>query len=444
MPEAHSVDKILLIELNELNIDVVRDYVSQGFHLPNFKKLLSLGFVRTTAEDEYELLEPWIQWPSVHTGKSYKDHGVFRLGDMAHADEEQLFELIEERGYSVGCISPMNAKNNLKTPAFFIPDPWTDTPSDGSTVSALLTTAICRLVNENAQSKLSFRSISSLIVAVLMTFSLIELFSLTRRALVSWRKRWTRAIFLDVLLFRTFAKWLRRKQPDFAVLFLNAGAHIQHHYMHSSHVMKISDGKKNPEWYVSGLDDPLFDLLKAYDEIVGELLNDQTYRFVIATGLTQRPYEKPEFYYRLKDHEKFVSKLGISYSSIMPRMSRDFLIAFNSNLDRDDAVSKLKKVQISGTPIFKNIDVREAEIFVTLEHPDEILETFRIAADGDLGPASEHVALVAIKNGEHHTDGFLFKSQALTDDRYLIDNDHVKNIFDYILSLFPRRSNPST
>ena len=36
-----------------------------------------------------------------------------------HYCGEQIFEMIEKKGYSVGCISPMNTINNLKKPAYF-------------------------------------------------------------------------------------------------------------------------------------------------------------------------------------------------------------------------------------------------------------------------------------------------------------------------------------
>ena len=81
---------------------------------------------------KYENLEPWVQWPSVHTGKTFMEHNVFRLGDFVNSNSEQFFEKVESAGFSVGAVSPMNASNKLKNPAYFIPDPWTKTPCDGS------------------------------------------------------------------------------------------------------------------------------------------------------------------------------------------------------------------------------------------------------------------------------------------------------------------------
>ena len=62
--------KVILLELNEINFDAVSFYIKRGKCLPGFKKLIEQGIVETEAEPEYENLEPWVQWPSVHTGKT--------------------------------------------------------------------------------------------------------------------------------------------------------------------------------------------------------------------------------------------------------------------------------------------------------------------------------------------------------------------------------------
>ena len=60
---------MILLALNELNLDYVKGYIAEG-KLPNFNKLLLQGVVNTTSESKYELLEPWIQWATVQTGKT--------------------------------------------------------------------------------------------------------------------------------------------------------------------------------------------------------------------------------------------------------------------------------------------------------------------------------------------------------------------------------------
>ena len=42
---------------------------------------------------------------SVHTGKSFNDHKVFRLGDITSSTEKQIFEILESNGLKVGAVS---------------------------------------------------------------------------------------------------------------------------------------------------------------------------------------------------------------------------------------------------------------------------------------------------------------------------------------------------
>ena len=138
-------NKLIFIELNEINFDVINFYIEKGESLPNFKILIEQGIVSTKSESEYQNLEPWIQWPSVHTGKTFDDHKIFRLGDFVNSNQDQFFEKVEQAGFSVGAISPMNASNKLKNPSYFIPDPWTITPSDKSFLVRVLLMQLLKL-----------------------------------------------------------------------------------------------------------------------------------------------------------------------------------------------------------------------------------------------------------------------------------------------------------
>ena len=102
---------LIFLELNEVNFEFVRAYAGEG-RLPTFANLIeSHGFAVTESEQAYEQLEPWIQWVTAHTGKSFAEHGVFRLGDIVNHDLPQIWECFEQRGLRVGAVSPMNAKN---------------------------------------------------------------------------------------------------------------------------------------------------------------------------------------------------------------------------------------------------------------------------------------------------------------------------------------------
>ena len=112
-------DQIILLGLNEINFHFILTYIKMGL-LPNFKFLFEkYKIIKTVSEKQYELLEPWIQWPTIYTGKEYKDHKLFRLGDILNRNDlKQIFEELEDSGFSVGVVSPFNADNRLKNPSF--------------------------------------------------------------------------------------------------------------------------------------------------------------------------------------------------------------------------------------------------------------------------------------------------------------------------------------
>ena len=60
--------------------------------------------------------------------------------------------------------------------------------------------------------------------------------------------------------------------------------------------------------------DPIEDMLKSYDKILKSYLDliDEGYSIIFATGLSQEPYDRVKFYYRLKDHNSFLKKLVLN------------------------------------------------------------------------------------------------------------------------------------
>src|SRR5688500_9437712 len=102
---------LYVVELNEINFDYVERYSASG-HLPHLTKLIHRhGLSTTVSESTYEHIEPWIQWVSAHTGKTFEEHKIFRLGDIVDSNIDQIWEVLERKGVSVGAVSPMNAAN---------------------------------------------------------------------------------------------------------------------------------------------------------------------------------------------------------------------------------------------------------------------------------------------------------------------------------------------
>lgn len=427
--------KLALIELNEINFDLVKEYINNGEELNSFSYIIENNLYTTQSETRYELLEPWIQWPSIHTGLSYDEHRVFRLGDFIKSDKKQFFEIVEKAGFSVGAISPMNATNKLNNPAYFIPDPWTDTKSDESFTSKHLSNAISQAVNDNSKSRITLKSFFTLFFSFILLVDPKRYFKLLKYAYSSIAKPWRKALFLDLFIHEVHKKLFSKKNPNFTTIFFNAGAHIQHHYFFNS--SKINSKELvNPEWYISSKHDPILDMLKIYDEILNDYLSMSNVDLIIATGLSQKPYEKIKFYYRLSNHKNFLKMLNINYKNVEPRMTRDFLISFNSSTEALKYEKFLKSILVNDEErMFNEIDNRGEDIFVVLTYPHEIKEDTFIQINNKKVYLKEHINFVAIKNGEHQSKGFVYYSKNLINNSTKNDS-HVKTINKAVLEYF--------
>jgi len=398
--------QLLLLELNEVNFEFLETYVKRG-ELPHLARLIARhGIQRTTSEQRYEELEPWIQWVTAHTGRTFAEHQVFRLGDIVSRDIPQIWELLEAQGMKVGAISPMNAKHRMRSPAFFVPDPWTRTPVSGCATLKRLYAALSQAVNDNASAKLGISSVLGLAAGFGKYARPANYWTYVKLVAGSLRHSWRKAIFLDLLLADVFIREVRRTQPNFASLFLNAAAHIQHHYLFSA--APYDGQRRNPSWYIEHGLDPVLEVFAAYDRIVGHVatLFPQA-RLMLATGLHQVPHEEATFYWRLKDHAAFLRRIAVGFDRVEPRMSRDFLIVCASAQEAARAEARLRAASHEdGTALFE-IENRGSDLFVSLSYPHEILpgSRFRVGESSFEG-LFECVVFVALKNGEHNGLGY--------------------------------------
>ncbi|MBP98450.1 hypothetical protein CMK18_21075 [Candidatus Poribacteria bacterium] len=399
---------LIVLELNEITFPWIKQYIKLGY-LPEFARLIdNYGVCQTSSEDEYENWEPWIQWVSMHTGKTFSQHGVFRLGDMKNSDIEQIWNLLENKGVDVGAICPMNAINNLKAPKFFLPDPWTDTPTTGNYPSQLLSSAVKLLVNQNVSGNVNASTLISFGLAFLYFLKLKNIKTYFNYLLSSKKFTWRKALFLDRILVDCFISLQKKGNPQFSTLFLNSGAHIQHHYLYNS--ICYDGQQRNPSWYIEKSEDPVLEVYKLYDTIISDIRREfPDARLMIATGLSQDFYPYNTFYWRLIDHSGFMQKAKIENCRVEPRMSRDFAI-FPKNIDDTNKIENVfSNCRILGYPnksVF-TVDNRGDSLFVSLVWSDDITEDTAISINGSLiADFRSCVGFVAVKNGHHNPIGY--------------------------------------
>ena len=406
------LSKLIFLEFNEVNFDFIEKYLSEQ-DFPNFRRFIDAhGLCKTTSEHEFHKLEPWIQWVTAHTGLDADSHGIFRLGDIVNSDIPQIWEELErEKNLTVAAISPMNARNAAARPAFFIPDPWTKTSVSGSWDLRQLSSSINQLVNENAHSRMTLSSIFGLLAGGLRNARIGSARTYASLVAGAARKRWLKALVLDRLLADTLITQWRKHRPDFTTLFLNAGAHIQHHYMYQS---PCYDGphKGSNDGVPEGTD-PLLDAYRLYDQILGDVMKAAPdARIMFGTGLSQLPNPRLIHYYRPRDHKALLDMLGVEFVDALPRMSRDFLVVCESDGAARQAEAKLASVRAAhnDAPVF-SIENRGSDLFCMLAYTDKIGADFSVTfSDGRIDNFDRHISLVTIENGIHRSTGFFSDS----------------------------------
>ena len=330
----------------------------------------------------------------------------------------------------------MNVANKLTDEAFFIPDPWTVTRTDGSFLSEAVYKALYQTVNDNSSGKITKKSLINLLFAILTQTQLKNWPQYLRLAKSLFNKRkWNKALFLDLFISDLHLAYVKRTKPDFTTVFFNGLAHIQHHYLFSS---KHYNGQlANPNWYIQENIDPYPNALDTYDIILKDILNAfKDIEVIVATGLRQVPYDQYAYYYRLRDHQSFLSKIGVNDVKVYPRMTRDFLIECETEEQCIDVQNKLEKIKINNVNLFGEIDNRGNSLFVTLTYSNEIKSTDKVTIDSSSWiNIYDDVVFVALKNGMHDQLGYIYSTSPRKNFESL-NNCHVCNLHNYLLDSF--------
>jgi hypothetical protein len=245
--------KLVLLELNELSPELMAELIQAG-ELPNFRRLREESTVYSTdAGENPPALEPWIQWITVHTGVTFSEHRVFRLGD---AEEKLRYpgiaKIISDAGVSVGIFGSMNAGYRTLR-GYVIPDPWNKGGRPHPPSLSSYYDFVARRVQESSRDDdasllLEVRFATTLLRAHLSGSALWQ----TIRQLVAERIdtgiRWRRACLLDLYQYDVF-RWLNaRHDVKFSTFFSNSVAHFQHYYWRNMRPDQFCIGPTSPRF----------------------------------------------------------------------------------------------------------------------------------------------------------------------------------------------------
>ena len=417
--------RVIQIELNELSKEVIEQLVAKKM-LPTFNYINNKWhYLHTSSENDYEKLEPWIQWVTVHTGKTYDEHQIFRLSDVHKLAYPQVWETLSEHGIESGIVGSMNIIRRQTEGGTFFPDPWAIHNETYPAALQPLWDLISSRVQAHATTKITYSDLKKGVQACLsLGLSPIIYWKMAKQMLsqkMNARNKWKLACIFDEFLAEIFIRIFRKTNYGFYTLFLNAIAHYQHHYWRAFDIKPFKPDIKYTD--INEDDDPVMYGYEVYDRILQRILkevsNDPDTLVIVVSALSQVPYTAKDHeggmnYYRLNDHKEFSTTIGLSLNNfnIFPLMSRDWQVQYKTEVDRRQAITVLSGLRVNGLQLFNIRENTPGFIFVETAYTKSVNGETNIENNrGEVITGFQDVFTnIAIKSGHHSDIGNLWIS----------------------------------
>lgn len=415
--------RVVQFELNEISKLAIDHLISQH-QLPNFSQLNHHWFYATTSsEQQYQYLEPWIQWITAHTGKSFAEHRIFHLSDAARLAHPQIWETLSRYDIESCIVGSMNAVRGHTQGGFFFPDPWS---KNGVTYPKKIQ-PLWDLISSKVQSHATTDiGIADLINGLKICLGFKLPFSLYQKIATQFisqkinpLNKWKLAGIFDLFLSKIFNHLLKSSRYGYYTLFLNAVAHYQHHYWRNFQPALFSKNVSSPD--CTPHHDPMHYGYKLYDKIIHSALTlakDPDTLVIIASGLSQQPFTAKENeggmnYYRLYQHQQFLEKLDVTPCRALPLMSRDWQIETNDPAVLATAKTRLAQLTVNREPLF-NIEQNSGNsLFIETAITRAVTKDTIIQdqTGQSIGLFDDYFHRIAVKSGHHIGSGSLWLSQ---------------------------------
>lgn len=348
--------KLIVLEFNELCDKIIEDLLARG-ELPNFRRLRERSVIFSTdAKESPPNLEPWIQWPTVHSGLSFQQHGVFNLGDGDNLKVPSLAEALSRSGIRVGVFGSMNV-NYDQLNGYFLPDPWHRRQKASPDFLQPYFKTIATQVQESSKASIGIGDLTRLgffLVRNGLTFgtarrAIAQLLGEVRDKGIKWR----RASVLDDIQYDVFRSLNKRLGIEFATFFCNSTAHYQHYYWRNMSPDKFDmppPAEDHPSYR-----EAIPHGYRSMDRLIGRVLDDYPQAVVLlCTALSQKPWtDTTKCTFRPSDFDRFLSFAGVDPKrvTVKPVMAEQFHLDFKTEADCAQARNALADLTIDGEPL---------------------------------------------------------------------------------------------
>ena len=354
--------RLILLEFNELCPALVDRFIDEGA-LPNFKRLRNASETFITHTNE-EILEPWIQWVTVHTGVPFSEHGIKDLDEAEKVAHNTFWDCLHEE--NVLLMSPMNVKFRRHNQSLFLPDPWAASQVPSTELEPFYS-FVRAAVNSHARTDRLDHKAAARAVRFLMGHGLslntlaAALHQLLDEKLGRRDVKWRRATILDRLLWDVFAHfWRGPRQPRVGIFFSNATAHYQHKYWshYDPSLFSLKPNAAEIETYSNAI---RFGY-QAHDRLIGKALalGGPGTAIALCTALSQQPMLDYEVrggkqMFLVKDFSALLAALGVHATARAEAlMAEESWLHFATEADGAEGYRKLSSVRTGdGRALFK-------------------------------------------------------------------------------------------
>lgn len=414
--------RVIQLELNEISSLAIDHLIAQK-KLPYFAQLNKTWFyTTTTSEQSYEHIEPWIQWTTAHTGKTFSEHGIFHLSDVDQLQYPQIWETLSAHQIESCIVGSMNAARGNAMGGFFFPDPWAKAGIAHPEKFQSLWNLISRKVQSHATANITAQDLIKSWQACRELNLPFSLYAKIAYQLISQKinrlNKWKLAGLFDLFLTNIFNDLLKSSRYGYYTLFLNSVAHYQHHYWRNFQPQLFNEKITSPDCAVDH--DPMTYGYELYDRIIQQALTlakDPNTLVIIASGLSQQPFLDKENeggmnYYRLYQHQQFINQLGLTHCRALPLMSRDWQLTADPTA-LYQAQLFLSALTVNQEPLFKVEQNSPTTLFIETAITRNIpAETPILNSQGQpIAAFGQYFHRTAVKSGHHDGNGSLWISQ---------------------------------
>jgi len=356
-------DRVILVEFNELSPVLLDQFMAVG-DLPSFRRFHDESVVYTTdAEASQPNLEPWIQWPTVHLGVSYQEHGIRHLGDEDSA-HRPIAELLSAAGHRVGICGSMNVPHR-QVNGFSIPDPWNSAAPTLPEWLAPFHHTVSTMVQESSRDgKASQRDTGLVAFARLMIrhgLSAETVLKVVGQLASEQRDpgmRWRRATMLDRLQYDLFRNLVGRSHARFATFFSNSTAHLQHYFwrnMNPTEFQTPPDGTEH-----ESLKNAVRYGYMSMDRLLQRFMADfPDALLVLCTALSQEAWrDSTKVTYRPRDFESLLDFAELSGEgvTVQPVMAEEFVVRFPTEAAALHGAAQFARLRVAGEPLLSFVN----------------------------------------------------------------------------------------